>query len=261
MPGNPINQVSGEERRVELFGVPVDSVDMDSALSMIDAMIASGGSHKVLAVNPEKVMAAQADRSIADSLRSASLLIPDGIGVVLATRLLHGRPIRRVAGADLMPEICALAARRDYKVFLYGGRDEINKAAVAELQRRYPQLSVVGSQHGYLDDDQMPQLVQRINASGAQVLFLALGSPRQELWMEEHLPHLSVAVCQGVGGTFDVLAGAVKRAPMVFQRLHLEWFFRLLSDPRRIVRQTALPRFLWLVARTWLYQIFRRPAA
>ncbi|MDC4226711.1 MAG: WecB/TagA/CpsF family glycosyltransferase [Candidatus Manganitrophus sp.] len=129
------------------------------------------------------------------------------------------------------------------------GASRSTKRAGEVLRARYPGLQIVGQQHGYLKEEEMGELVQQINASGAEILFVALGSPKQELWMARYLPQLSIKVCQGVGGTFDVLSGRVKRAPALFRKMHLEWFYRLASQPRRLIRQTALPKFAWLILR------------
>lgn len=234
--------------RVDILGTPVDCVDMAGALDAVDAMVRGDRARTVLAVNPEKVIKAQDDPVLRRALGEAGLLVPDGIGVVMAVRLLRKQPIARVPGAELMPAICARAVERGYRVFLFGASEEVNAAAAAELRRRYPGIDVAGRHHGYVAEAGMPGLLAAIDASGANVVFVALGSPRQELWMEQYLPRLRhVRVCQGVGGTFDVLAGRVRRAPALFRRLHLEWFYRLASQPQRLLRQTALPRFAWRV--------------
>jgi N-acetylglucosaminyldiphosphoundecaprenol N-acetyl-beta-D-mannosaminyltransferase len=233
--------------RVEVLGVPVDCVDMGQALDTVDAMIAGDRPQTGLAVNPEKVIVAQGDEGALQSLQHAGLLIPDGIGVVFAVRFLTGREINRVPGSELMPAICARAEEKGYRVFLYGAAPDVNEKAVEVLKSHYPGLQVAGRQHGYLEEGGMPALIQAINASQADVLFVALGSPRQEIWMAKYLPQLEVKVCQGVGGTFDVLAGRVKRAPAIFRKFHLEWFYRLATDPKRLLRQTALPWFLFQV--------------
>lgn len=239
----------GRPARVLVAGIPVDCVDMEQALDTVDRLVATGGpARTILAVNPEKVMQARADPLLRRALANAGLVIPDGTGVVLAVRLLERQRIRRVAGADLMPAICERAARQGYSVFLYGASPEVNERAAAALLADYPNLRIVGREHGFVRADDMPALIDRINAAAPDILFVALGSPRQEQWMEEHLPRLKVKVCQGVGGTFDVLSGRVKRAPLVFRRASLEWFYRLCADPRRIRRQMALPRFVYWLA-------------
>ncbi len=240
--------------RVDVLGVPVDCVTMETAVAVADDWVRNGSTPRtIFAVNPEKVIRAQRDETLMAGLRGSGLLIPDGIGVVLAARLLGLCGMQRVPGAELMPALCELAARRGYRIFLYGASEEVSTRVAAELERRYIGLKVAGRQHGFVPDADMPELVRRINACEAQLLFVGLGSPRQELWMDRHLPLLrSVRVCQGVGGTFDVLAGHVQRAPALFRRIHLEWLYRLLSQPKRLIRQTALPKFAYQVVRAWI---------
>ena len=240
--------------RVNVLGVPVDCVDMERSLQIVDAMVQGDRPQTILAVNPEKVMKAQVDPVLRRALDDAGLLIPDGIGVVVAARLLWKASINRVPGAELMPAICGQAVQRGYRIFLFGASRDVNERAVAALRREYPGILIVGHHDGYVDDAGMPALIDEINASRAQVVFVALGSPRQELWMERYLRELPhVRVCQGVGGTFDVLAGKVRRAPLVFRQLHLEWLYRLITDPRRAIRQLVLPRFTWRVLREKLF--------
>lgn len=230
-------------KRVEVLGVPIDCVTTEQALRVVDEMLHGDKPDTIIAVNPEKVMKARRDPILLGQLMRAGLLIPDGIGVVVAARGKQLDPVERVAGSDLMPLLCALAARKGYKVFLYGASAETNDQAVRTLRERFPQLDIAGAQDGFVKDEDMPALIRRINDSGADILFVALGSPKQELWMDRWLSELRVKVVQGVGGTFDVLAGRVKRAPLAWRRIHLEWLYRLVCEPARIRRQTALPRF------------------
>jgi N-acetylglucosaminyldiphosphoundecaprenol N-acetyl-beta-D-mannosaminyltransferase len=230
-------------KRVQILGVPVDCVTVDQALQVVEEMLRGERPDTVLAVNPEKVMQARRDPVLLGQLMRAGLLIPDGIGVVVAARGQQSRPVERVAGADLMPLLCGLAAHRGYKVFLFGAGPETNEAAVRALRLRYPGLAIAGAQHGFVRDEEMPAVIRKINDSRAEILFVALGTPKQELWMERWLPELRVKVVQGVGGTFDVLAGRVRRAPAAWRRAHLEWLYRLMCEPRRIRRQIALPQF------------------
>ena len=236
-------------KRVDILGVPVDCVTMDQALAAVEAMLGGNTPEMVIAVNPEKVMKAQRDDVLLERLRRAGLLLPDGIGVVLAARILGLGRLERVPGSELMPRICERAARYGHKIFLFGGGQDVTARAALVLRMCFPRIQIVGTQHGYLKEEEMPALIQRINDSGAKVLFIALGSPRQEIWMDRYLPQLNVKVCQGVGGTFDVLAGRKKRAPLYFRKLHLEWFYRLVSEPSRALRQTALLQFTGQVLR------------
>jgi N-acetylglucosaminyldiphosphoundecaprenol N-acetyl-beta-D-mannosaminyltransferase len=236
--------------RIDLLGVPVDCVDMERALDFLIDHVAHGtGCATVFAVNPEKIMRARRDEGLRTLLASATLLIPDGIGAVLAARVLGLGRFGRVPGSELMPNLCERAAAQGYSVFLFGARPEVNEEAAAALVRRFPALRIAGRQHGYVEEADMPALVERINASSADILFVALGSPRQEAWMHRHASDLRVKVAQGVGGTLDVIAGRVNRAPPLFLALNLEWLYRLLREPRRIWRQRALVAFVWAVAK------------
>ena len=153
----------------------------------------------------------------------------------------------RVPGSELMPKLCELAARKGYGVFLFGSKEEVNQESAEKLVQRYPGLRIAGRANGYLKEEEMPKLVGRINASGAKILFVALGSPKQEQWIQKWLPQLDVGICQGIGGTLDTIVGTVKRAPPLFCRFGLEWFYRLITNPKRIRRQMVLPVFAWMV--------------
>jgi N-acetylglucosaminyldiphosphoundecaprenol N-acetyl-beta-D-mannosaminyltransferase len=144
-----------------------------------------------------------------------------------------------------MQAICAIAPERGYRIFVYGASEEVSADAVQKLRVRYPGINIVGRANGYVKEVDMPALVQRINALRPDILFVALGSPRQEEWLHRWLPELKVKVCQGIGGTLDTIVGRVKRAPAAWQRLGLEWLYRLVRQPSRIVRQAVLIRFVW----------------
>jgi len=247
--------------RVQVLDVPVDCLDWRSTLEIVERDMQSAGPAKaIIAVNPEKVIRAQKDSELLSGLRRTALLIPDGIGVVLAARLLGLGHMERIAGAELMPKICAIAERCGQGVYLFGASPAVNEQAAAVLQRMYPKLKIAGRQHGYVKESEMDGVVDSINASGATVLFLALGSPKQEQWMLRYLPQTQVKLCQGIGGTLDVLAGAVRRAPPLFIKVHLEWLYRLLSQPRRLLRQTALPKFAMQVVAAMIAGLGHPPA-
>ena len=234
-------------RRIEILGVPVDCLTMDRTVDLAASVLAGNVAHSIVAVNPEKVMRAHYDPKLREQLQRAGILIPDGIGVVVAARILGLGRFERVPGSELMPRLCELAARTGRRVFLFGAAPDVNVRAAQVLQTRYRGLTIAGTQHGFLKDADMPGLIGRINASQADILFVALGSPKQEDWIDRYLPQLNVKICQGVGGTFDVIAGRVRRAPAAFRAVHLEWLYRLVSNPRRLLRQTALPRFAFHV--------------
>jgi N-acetylglucosaminyldiphosphoundecaprenol N-acetyl-beta-D-mannosaminyltransferase len=230
-------------RRIEILGVPVDCLTMDRTVELAASVLAGNEAHSIVAVNPEKVMRARYDVRLRDQLRRAGVLIPDGIGVVIAAQILGLGRLQRVPGSELMPRLCELAARTGRRVFLFGAAPDVNERAGQILRECYRGLTIAGTQHGFLKDGAMPDLIDRINSSQADILFVALGSPQQEGWIDRYLPQLNVKICQGVGGTFDVIAGRVRRAPAAFRAVHLEWFYRLATNPQRLHRQTALPRF------------------
>ncbi len=238
---------ANRESRLWILGVPVDCLTQTRALEWVDSALSTPGHKRIMAVNPEKVIAARKDSKLLNFLEESHLLIPDGIGVVMAARILGLARMERVAGADLMPQICERAMRGNYKVFIFGAKPAVNLESVEILKKRFPGLHIVGSAHGYLEEKDMDNLVERINASAADILFIALGSPRQEKWLEQYGNRLDVRVSQGIGGTLDTIVGTVKRAPKIFQKLHLEWFYRLITNPKRARRQAALPAFIKLV--------------
>lgn len=242
-------EMSEAIKRVRILGIPVDHVDMRSALDFVDKAIRDDKRRQyVFAVNPEKVCVLKRDNTLRKLFEDAALLLPDGIGVVLAMRWLHGLSARRVPGSELMPNICKLSAEKGYRVFVYGSKEHVNKGAVEKLNQLYPGIHIVGRCNGYIGNDRMTELVQEINRSWANILFIALGSPKQEMWIQEYLPALNVNVCQGIGGTLDTITGDMKRAPELFLKTGLEWLYRLITDPRRIRRQITLPVFAMQVA-------------
>jgi N-acetylglucosaminyldiphosphoundecaprenol N-acetyl-beta-D-mannosaminyltransferase len=232
--------------RYRVLDTPVDAVDMPAALAIVRDHVRSGKRPAcALAVNPEKVYVLRGSAFLKEFFEQAALLIPDGIGMVKALRFLHGVKVSRVPGADLMQNICAASAEEGYKLFIYGGREEVNASAVDELRRRYSGIQIVGRSDGYVPAEQMDDLVRRINESQANILFVALGSPGQERWLHDHCDDLTtVRLCQGIGGTLDTIVGRVRRAPSLFQRLGLEWFYRLLKQPSRAGRQLRLLQFI-----------------
>jgi len=230
--------------RVRVLDIPVDAVTMSGAIEYIDALVqGTGTGNYVLAVNPEKVNVLKKDPFLKAMFEKAALLLPDGIGIVLAIRLLFGANIERVPGADLMQSLCRISPKNGYRIFIYGAKEEVNKSAVEKLIAMNPGIRIVGRCNGYVKEEDMQELITSINASGADILFVALGSPKQEQWIVRYLPELKVKVCQGIGGTLDTIAGTVKRAPLLFQKSGLEWFYRLISEPKRIRRQMVLPVF------------------
>jgi N-acetylglucosaminyldiphosphoundecaprenol N-acetyl-beta-D-mannosaminyltransferase len=235
---------------IRILDLPVDPVNMTSALEFVDEHIRAGTSPAyIVCANPEKVYQLRTFFRLRPFFDAAELVIPDGIGIVIAAWLLYGRRLTRVPGADLMQAVCAVAPVRNYRIFIYGASERSNRDAVESLRRRHPGINIVGTQHGYLPAREMEGLISRINHARPDILFVALGSPRQEIWIQQYLPQLNVKVVQGIGGTLDTIAGTVKRAPRWIQAAGFEWLYRLLKQPSRAQRQLHLVRFVAEVLR------------
>jgi len=236
-------------KSVVLLGVRVDDVTSEEALAIIEGFIQEGTPHQVVTVNPEFVMAARRDKEFRRVLNAAHLALPDGIGLVWASRLL-GRPLReRVAGSDLVPKIAALAAERGYRLFLLGAAEGVADEAARRLREQNPGLVVAGTYAGSPAVEEEDEIVALVREARPHVLFVAYGAPQQDKWIARNLERLGVPVCMGVGGALDFIAGVVKRAPLWVQRLGLEWLHRLLHQPWRWRRQLALVKFAGLVLR------------
>jgi len=231
--------------RYPVLNIWADAVTLTEVIESVVQFVEQGqGLHTLFASNPEKNFSVPKDQLLYNCFKNADILLPDGIGVVLALQILYGVRTPRVTGIETMQEICNLAATKGYRVFIYGAAEEVNQAAVETLRERLPNLNIVGRSNGYVSENEMENLATRIDESGAQILFLALGSPKQEQWIARFGPRLpQVRVCQGIGGTLDILAGKSKRAPDFFQSRGLEWLYRLVTEPGRIKRQRVYPVF------------------
>jgi N-acetylglucosaminyldiphosphoundecaprenol N-acetyl-beta-D-mannosaminyltransferase len=243
-----MHQASDEIKRIRVLDVPVDYVNMSLALKYVEeAVINDKKGSYILAVNAEKFMQLRKNLSLKKIFEKASLLLPDGVGAVWALRWRYRLMTERVPSVDLMQNICKQSAVKGYRIFIYGAKEEVNKKAVEKFHSLYPGINIVGRSNGYVSQDDMEGLIDEINRSEADILFVALGSPKQELWIQKYLPKLNVKVCQGIGGTLDAITGQTKRAPALFQKLPLEWLYRLIIDPKRIRRQAIIPYFLFKV--------------
>lgn len=236
--------------------VPIHAVDMAGALARIDQFIEDGGPHYNIAINAAKVVAFHDNPELRSAIEQAHLLTADGQSVVWAATFLgHALP-ERVAGADLMEALIAHAARRGYSIYLLGARDEVVRACVERVRREHPTVKVAGFRNGYFSRDDEPSVIEAIRDAAPHILFLGFGTPAKEYFMHRHHRSLGVPFVMGVGGTFDVYAGLVKRAPRWVQRSGLEWAFRTLQEPGRMWKRYLIgnTRFVWLVAKELLGQ-------
>lgn len=228
--------------KIDVMGVAFDNVTMAQAVERGLELAASDGFAYVVTPNPELVMMARKDPDYAKALAGAALTLPDGIGVIYAAKLL-GRPLQqRVPGVDFASGIMEGLARTGGRLFLLGAKPGVAQQAAENLAAKYPGLVVCGTHDGYFQED--APVVEEIRASGADVLFVCLGAPKQENWMVQQGAATGAHLAVGLGGSLDVFAGTVKRAPERWQKLGLEWLYRLCKEPKRITRMAKLPGFL-----------------
>lgn len=226
----------------QILGVNVSSQPQEELMQLIDRDIKENRKSRIVAINPEKVMMATKDKSLRTLLNGSTYQIPDGVGIMIASRVRNGNVRGRVTGIGMMEALLELADKNRYSIFMYGAKPETIEQAAIVIQQRYPNLIVSGKMDGY--EENQNKILQTINEAKPQILFVALGSPKQELFIQENMEYLNVNVFQGVGGSFDVFSGNVKRAPSFFLNTGTEWLYRLVSQPSRIKRQLALPQFL-----------------
>lgn len=237
-----------------VLGCRVDDLTMEEASVRLVSAVAnvrdSGTSPVfVITLGTEMVIRARRDPKFAQVLAASTFSLCDTIGVFLAAKI-SGTPIRtRVTGVELVEKICAKLAARGGSIFLFGARDDTAEIAGARLANLYPGLRIAGTRNGYFSDVEASQIAASVRATGADIIFVGLGSPRQEYWLKEYLDLTGCAVGVGVGGTFDVVSGRTARAPRFLQAIGLEWLYRLTSEPHRWRRQLALPFFAYLAIR------------
>lgn len=236
-----------------ILSVPVNVINYDQLLDWIGSAIASGRAHQVATVNPEFIMAARKDPIFRVVLGRADLCLPDGVGLLWASRWLHRRfkPEQRlrerVTGSDGVPLIARRAAHEGWRLFLLGAAPGVADQTAGILQERYPGLQIAGTSPADPTAEEEESIVEQVNQSGADILFVAYGAPKQDKWIARNLHRLQVGVAMGVGGSFDFICGKATRAPGWMRRMGLEWLHRLLNQPWRWRRMLALPRFAWAV--------------
>jgi N-acetylglucosaminyldiphosphoundecaprenol N-acetyl-beta-D-mannosaminyltransferase len=225
-----------------VLGVRVDCVDVEGSLAVIEGLVRQGGPARLVAtVNPEFVMRARADETFRHALEEAALCVPDGAGVVWAMRRQGCRGQSRVAGIDLVPLVCELCAHQAWRPFFLGAMPGVAAEAARRLERRVSGLVVAGTHAGSPGPEGDEESLQRIQAARPDLLLVAYGNPKQEMWVARNRDRLEVPVAIGVGGAFDFIAGRARRAPQVLRRVHLEWLWRLAMEPWRIRRMAVLP--------------------
>lgn len=234
---------------VSILNLPIQNVTMAEAVADVAAFFEARESRIVVTPNAEILQAYANDEAVRKTLLQADYIVPDGIGVVLAACMLKTPVKEKVAGVELAEHLLKLSAGHGKRVYFLGAKPGVAAAAKEKLTEKYPGLQVVGLHDGYFKPEDEPAIIDEINGLDADMLFVCLGAPRQEIWMAEHRAALKVGVMLGLGGSLDVFAGAVKRAPRWMIRLGLEWLYRICKEPWRIKRVMELPFFLLSIKR------------
>ena len=237
--------------RLEILGVGVDRVTSDEALERIGTFIAEGRekgtTHQVVTANAEIIYRASKNEDMKAIINQAQMVTADGSGVVWASKQL-GEPLAdRVTGIDLVNSICAASAQYGWKLYILGSAPGVADTAAKNICEKYSGCNIIGTHHGYFDAQEEQNILAELRELKPDVLFVALGAPRQEYWIAEHIKALGIPVGMGIGGSMDVLSGNVKRAPEWMQKMSLEWLYRFLIQPTRFKRMLALPKFMLAV--------------
>ncbi|MDN5331894.1 MAG: N-acetylglucosaminyldiphosphoundecaprenol N-acetyl-beta-D-mannosaminyltransferase [Tepidanaerobacteraceae bacterium] len=232
------------DERIAILGVYLNSVNYEIAIKKVIEFTKSDGLKIIVTPNAEIIMAAQKDKKLKDAINSADLSLPDGIGVVLASKIL-GKPLeQRTTGFDLMMMILEKARDEGLSIFLLGGKPGVAEGAAENIKKKFPGIEIAGVHHGYFDESEENEVIGMINEASPDILFVAMGAPKQELFMTRNRRKLRCKVAMGVGGSLDVLSGKVRRAPKIMQNAGLEWLYRLITQPSRFRRMSVLPLFL-----------------
>lgn len=231
--------------RIEVMDIPFDSVTMEEALDAAERIIARPGAAYGVTPNAEIVYETMFDDNLRQIVCQADLVLPDGAGVVLGAKIL-GTPLKqKVAGIDFAHNLMDRLKNTDKTFFFLGSKPGVAEKAAQKMEEKYPGLKICGTADGYFQDE--APVIDAINEKKPDVLFVCLGAPKQEMFMAKHKSDLQVGLMMGLGGSLDGFAGNVKRAPRWMIRLNLEWFYRLVKEPRRLGRMMRLPKFLWRV--------------
>ncbi len=236
-----------KNNRINIFNCPIDTYTMDETVDIIDKSIQNKLHLHHVVVNAAKLVHMQKDKELYDSVVSSDIINPDGQAVVWASKFL-GQPLKeRVAGIDLMENLVKLAHKKGYKVFFFGAKEEIVKGVVDRYTKEYSKKIIAGYRNGYFKKDEEKKIANQIASSGADILFVAISSPTKEIFLNTYKDIINTPFIMGVGGSFDVVAGKVTRAPLWMQKAGLEWFYRFLQEPRRMWKRYLVTNslFIW----------------
>lgn len=238
--------------KAKILGINVNHTTMDQAIAQVAGFISEPKPHLVVTVNSEMIMLANKDTVLYEIINRADLVVPDGVGVVWASKFL-GTPLpERVPGVELMQRLVEESLKHNWRIYMLGAEPGVAEQAAKTLTETYPSVNIVGTHHGYFTKAEEPDVLAKIKVARPDILFVALGVPKQEKWAAAHLARLEIPVAIGVGGSFEIFAGVTDRAPKWMRSHGLEWFYRLCKQPWRAKRMQNLPQFVvWvLIERT-----------
>ena len=237
---------------IKIFGVKIHNTTLEDVTNLLREYLKGNKLSVIYTPNTEIVMAAKEDADLRELLNKADLVIPDGIGLIYGSKIKKKPLKERVTGFDTSMNLLDIANKNSYSLFLLGGKDGVSKAAAENIKRDYPNIKIAGYQHGYfkgshlgfVDHEEEKEILHTINKANPDVIFVGLGFPLAEKWIDANKDRLNSRVIIANGGVIDILAGNAKRAPQIYQDLGLEWFYRLMKNPSRIKRQMAIPKFI-----------------
>lgn len=233
------------KKPVKILGVPVHPLTMNESVAVLEEKLQKKEQAFVVTANAEIIMMCQQDKEYNNIVsEQADLVLPDGAGAVWAGRYLGNEVPERVAGFDLYNQLLKLSADKGYKAYFFGGAPDVAEAAKNKAEELYPGVQIVGCRNGYFTKAEEETIIKEINDAAPDMLFVALGAPKQEKWLVKYRNQLKPRILMGIGGSFDVLAGKMERAPKWMQEASLEWAFRLYKQPSRFMRMLALPKFV-----------------
>lgn len=240
--------------RINIHGVKIHNVTMQEAVETVLSWVSGNSIHSVYTPNAEIIMQAQRNTELKNILNEAGLLIPDGAGVVLGSKILKTPLKEKVSGIDLIKNLFKYSAGKNIGYYILGGKPGVAEMAAVNILSGYGKVNIKGYTHGYFTPDEENALIENINRLKPDILLVGFGVPIQEFWIHQNMYRLNCKVCIGIGGAIDVLAGTVALAPEIMRKAGLEWLFRLIREPKRYKRMLDLPRFVLL---TWKKRIFR----
>lgn len=232
------------KKQALILDVPINILTKNEAIEEVKQLIEGPGLKSVFTPNPEMIMLAQEDIEFLNILKNADMVLPDGIGLLIASKIKGLGLTERVTGIDTMNSLLEYCGRESKTIYLLGGKPGIPDLACRNIVERFPGIRIGGFNHGYFNKDDEQKIIEEINNVKPDILFVCLGAPKQEKWINDNKDSLNCSLAMGVGGSVDIYAGTAKRAPKVFQSLGMEWLYRLIKEPWRYKRMMSLPKFI-----------------